>query len=110
MTASKSSDRVQREVADIAATAESPDGLVEATVGAFGDLRELYLDPRHHRSRDAATLAANILTAVRAAEKSAARAAFEVIAGRLPPGTNPDEADLLFGPALHELDRRLGSR
>lgn len=103
MTANKSGG--QRELADLAATAESPDGMVGATVGAFGDLRELYLDPRHHRSRDAAMLTENIMATVRAAENAAARLAFDVIAAQLPPGTEPGEADLLFGPALHELNR-----
>ncbi|MGO1056130.1 YbaB/EbfC family nucleoid-associated protein [Crossiella sp. CA198] len=96
--------RRQRALAELTATAASPDGLVEATVGAFGDLRELDLDPRHHRSRDATALAATILATVRAATSTAAIAACEVLAPDLPPDLDPAEADLLFGPALHALD------
>ncbi|GAA2826975.1 YbaB/EbfC family nucleoid-associated protein [Crossiella cryophila] len=97
-------DRRQRALADLTATAESPDGLVEATVGAFGDLRELDLDPRHQRGRDAAALAETILATVRAAAHAAAATAYHVLAPDLPPDLDPDEADLLFGPALHALD------
>ncbi|MCK2242828.1 MULTISPECIES: YbaB/EbfC family nucleoid-associated protein [unclassified Crossiella] len=87
------------------ATAESPDGLVEVTAGPCGDLHELWLDPRHQRTRDAAALAATILATVRAATATARREA----TGPVPPAADPALADPLFGPLLRELDRRLGT-
>ncbi|GAA2842294.1 YbaB/EbfC family nucleoid-associated protein [Crossiella cryophila] len=86
-------------------TTESPDGLVEVTVGPCGDLHELWLDPRHQRTKDAAALAATILATARAATAAARRAA----TGPVPPDADPALADPLFGPVLRELDRRLGA-
>jgi DNA-binding protein YbaB len=96
-------------VFDLTATAGSADGIVMATVGVLGDLRELRLDPRLYRSRDADALAAEIVATVRSAAKCAAQEAFHAVAAQLPPGTDPEEADLLFGPALHELERPSGT-
>jgi hypothetical protein len=89
----------------VTARAVSPDGLVEAVAGPFGDLRELRLDPRHQRVRDAATLAATITATVHEAAENAARSAFARVATYFPPGTRPEEADLFFGPVLREFDR-----
>lgn len=95
---------------DLSATAESPDGLIEVTVGAFGELRELHLDPRIQRRQDAEALAAAILATVRAAAGTAADLTFDLVRDQLAPGATRAEADLLFGPALRELDRCLGQR
>ncbi|WP_158851025.1 YbaB/EbfC family nucleoid-associated protein [Saccharothrix deserti] len=45
---------------------------------------------------------------MRAAANSAARTAYDVVAAQLPPGSTPEEADLIFAPALHALDRHTG--
>jgi hypothetical protein len=100
--------RGMKRIDAVSATATSADGLVEATAGAFGELRELRLDPCHARVQDAAMLAEKIRDTVRAAASVAALAAYEMIADDLPPGTAPDQADLLFGPALHALDQPAG--
>jgi len=94
----------------ITAHAVSPDGMVEATVGAFGDLRDLRLDPRHQRTRDTVALAATIMATVRAAGEAAARTAFAGVASHFPPGTRTENADLLFVPLLHTLDAHIGRR
>ncbi|WP_163572785.1 YbaB/EbfC family nucleoid-associated protein [Fodinicola feengrottensis] len=49
------------------ATAESPDGLVAATVNSSGDVVELELDDRVYRTSDSAALAAAITQTIRAA-------------------------------------------
>ena len=94
----------------VTAHAVSPDGMVEATVGAFGDLRELRLDPLHQRTRDTVALAATIMATVRAAGEAAARTAFAGVASHFPPGTRPEKADLLFVPLLHTLDEQIRRR
>ncbi|WP_279582669.1 YbaB/EbfC family nucleoid-associated protein [Fodinicola feengrottensis] len=48
------------ESAKLEATAESPDGLVAATVNSRGDVVELELDDRVYRTSDSAALAAAI--------------------------------------------------
>jgi DNA-binding protein YbaB len=97
-------------LADLTATAESPDGMVVVTVGVFGDLRALRLDPGLYRSPDAPGVAACILAAVRAAAADVTAQAHGLVAAQLPAGTRPQQADVLFGPILHELDRRIGMR
>ncbi|MCC8246414.1 YbaB/EbfC family nucleoid-associated protein [Saccharothrix luteola] len=87
---------IPRQLADLAATACSPDGLVRVTAGALGDLRELHLDPRHHRTQDADALGGTILATVRAAADNAARTSD----GTAP----PDAVDLLFDPVLRAFD------
>jgi DNA-binding protein YbaB len=83
---------------DVTATAISPDGMVEVTAGALGDLRGLRLDPRHMRTPDAEALAATILATTQAAAHDA-RATLPA-----------DETDPLFGTVLRELDRLIGPR
>jgi DNA-binding protein YbaB len=104
MTSIESRVRGAQEIANVTVVAESPDGMVEATVGAFGDLRGLWMDPRHQRTRDSAALEATLLSTVRAAGKSAARVAYQAVASQLPPGSTYEEADLLFDPALWALE------
>lgn len=89
------------------ATACSDDGLVEATVDAAGRLVDLRLDPRVHRNPDSAALARTVLDTVSAANREAARSAFEVVSKFLPADADPETADLRFDLALAELDRRV---
>jgi YbaB/EbfC DNA-binding family len=98
-----------KQIGGVTAQAYSPDRMVRATAGAFGDLCELHLDPRHQHDRDADALAATILATVHAAAELAARKAFAGVAGKFPPGTVPERADLLFGPVLYDVDQCIRS-
>lgn len=100
--------RLQRALTEARGTAESADGLVQATVGGRCELVELVLDPRIYRVQDAAALAEDISTAIR---KAAARAREQVLVAAnplLPANSGPDAADPEFGPFLAELDRMKG--
>lgn len=60
-------DEMQERLARMAVTAESPDGLVRATVGPRGQLVDLRLDPAVYRRRDAGELARTIVDTVQRA-------------------------------------------
>lgn len=96
--------RIHRELAELRANAISADGFLTATAGYLGNLLELHVDPRVYRARDAQALARSVLDTARTAADRATQAAFEVAAALLPAHAGPD-VDLLFDPALHELDR-----
>ena len=55
---------VRQGMAGIRASADSPDGLVTATVGARGELLTLELNPRVYRESDAAALSGRITATV----------------------------------------------
>jgi DNA-binding protein YbaB len=93
------------ELADIAETAESADGLVQATIGAHGEVRSLWLDPRIYRSSDASELADDIRRTIACALEAARQRAYDLLKPDLPPSTTVDTADLIFDPALVELER-----
>jgi DNA-binding protein YbaB len=93
----------QQALVDLVAVEESWDGLVRVSVGAFGDLRELHLDPR--TARDAAALAADVMHTVRTAAAGAAESAQRLVPD-LMPGTTTHDVDLAFDPVLYQLDRR----
>ncbi|GAA1709270.1 hypothetical protein GCM10009765_68340 [Fodinicola feengrottensis] len=97
-------------MAAIAESAESPDGLVAATVGECGELRSLWLDPRVYRNRDAAELAGDIQQTVRSAAALARRRAYEILEPDLPPGATVEDADLVFDPLLTAIDKITGTR
>ncbi|WP_433165246.1 YbaB/EbfC family nucleoid-associated protein [Kribbella sp. CA-247076] len=63
--------RIRDSVAGTTGSAESPDGLVEATVGVYGELVELILDPRVFRTPDADALAEQIRSVVNEARAAA---------------------------------------
>ena len=63
--------RLRDEVATVAAVADSPDGLVRATVDGRGRLLELELSPRIYRELSTETLADSIVDTVRAATRLA---------------------------------------
>ncbi|MCT2586302.1 YbaB/EbfC family nucleoid-associated protein [Actinophytocola gossypii] len=54
----------KRAIAEVEASADSPDGLVTATVNGGGELVELELDPRIYREHDTRALATRIRAAV----------------------------------------------
>lgn len=64
---------LRRELAELAVTAKSPDGLVSATVGCQGQLVELRLDPRIYRRQDSRHLSTVITQTVQDAGAEAAR-------------------------------------
>ncbi|WP_255632398.1 YbaB/EbfC family nucleoid-associated protein [Amycolatopsis sp. TNS106] len=97
----------QRRMAEIRATAESDDGLIGATVGGYGELMELRLDPRVFRTPDSTGLAREITKTVHRAAELAHEEGFALVSELFPAGTTAAEADLRLGPALHELDRRI---
>lgn len=109
MTGAEQIARTYRELADLRATGESPDGLVTATVGAHGDLRDLTLDPRVYRNADSDELTAQVLAAARAAADHAGGTAIDMIDALLPDQVDPEHVDLVFDPALYELDRVLAA-
>jgi DNA-binding protein YbaB len=96
---------------DTTGTAQSADGLVEATVGLYGEIRELVLDPRVYRDPDADVLAGQIRDVVNDAVRDAQKAAVAQLSSLLPPGTE-DPADLAFEPFLTEIAnaRKAGRR
>ena len=67
------------ELAEIAETAESADGLIQATVGGRGELRSLWLDPRIYRLRDTESLAADIRRTVGSAATAARQRAYGTV-------------------------------
>ncbi|MFI7120812.1 YbaB/EbfC family nucleoid-associated protein [Amycolatopsis sp. NPDC049868] len=97
----------QRRMAEIRATAESDDELISATVGGYGELVELRLDPRVFRTPDSTGLAQAITKTVQRAAELAHEEGFGVISDLFPAGVTAEEADLRLGPVLHELDRRI---
>jgi DNA-binding protein YbaB len=76
--------RMQREMAELTATAESPDGAVRATVGHRGDLVRLEINPRAQRALDSVTLAEVIVSTTRQAAADVARKTREVVEPNLP--------------------------
>ncbi|WP_344868702.1 YbaB/EbfC family nucleoid-associated protein [Amycolatopsis ultiminotia] len=74
--------RVRAALAEIEATADSPDGLVRATTDAHGRLLDLELDRRIYRSTDSGALTGTITATVQAAAE-AAEAEIERITGEL---------------------------
>ena len=65
--------RVRGEVERIEAAAESPDGLIKATVGGDGQVLELDLNPRILRTTDSRALADDITSTIQDAQRAADR-------------------------------------
>ncbi|MCP2323138.1 DNA-binding protein YbaB [Hamadaea flava] len=97
---------VQRDLAGIRATYDSPDGLVSATVGGAGELIELWLDPRVFRNPDSVLLARTVTETIHGAAELAQRQGLAIAAAYLPPGV--ESADLRFDPLLTALDQQTG--
>ncbi|TML24135.1 MAG: YbaB/EbfC family nucleoid-associated protein [Actinobacteria bacterium] len=80
----------QRQIAQLQATAESPDGLVEVTVGPRGELVSLKLRPGIYRAPDSDRLAELILATTR----DAARLAHERLRALIEPIVPAELGDL----------------
>ncbi|GAA0584917.1 YbaB/EbfC family nucleoid-associated protein [Kribbella sandramycini] len=87
---------IQRQLDDVRATADSPNGLVAATVDGRGRVCALDLDARIYRTHDTAALAGQILAAIERAGADAADQAGRV-ARRVLGIADPDQvADPAF--------------
>jgi DNA-binding protein YbaB len=104
----ESADRRLREYRsvsqDTTGTAQSDDGLIEATVGLYGEVRELVLDPRIYRSADATALAESVRDVINAAVADAQATAAGQLSSLFPGGLS-DPADLALEPINAELRR-----
>lgn len=91
--------RIRRSVSGTTGTAQSSDQLIEATVGVYGELVDLVIDPRIYRTQDTDGLAEQIRTAVNKARQAAQNDVQRDLARYLPkdPG---DSSDLAFQPFL----------
>lgn len=101
--------KIQEALDETTSTAESDDGLIEATVNGRGHLTELRLDARIYRSQDSEALAKDILDATR---RAAEQAQVEVVetAGRrlLPPDLPAELVDAEFDPIFRHVVRLKG--
>ncbi|GAA2843959.1 YbaB/EbfC family nucleoid-associated protein [Crossiella cryophila] len=95
--------RLRAGMRDITGTADSPDGLISATVGARGELLELELNPRVYRQPDSELLAADIVETIQRAVAAAQREVFELVKEFLPTDADPATTDLDFDPFLHSV-------
>lgn len=75
---------LQRSLAALQVTAESPDGLVRATVGPRGQLVDLYIDHRSYRTVDADELAFAIVATVREAVADTTEQVRKLVGDHLP--------------------------
>ncbi|MFJ8964826.1 YbaB/EbfC family nucleoid-associated protein [Lentzea sp. NPDC102401] len=80
---------VQRELAAVSATASSPDGMVEATVGPGGKLVGLVLSELAYRRHRPEQLAELIVKTVAAAAASAAEDTYQALSAVLPAAADP---------------------
>jgi hypothetical protein len=88
---------VHRALASVSESVRSEDGAVTATVGPQGTLTGLVIDESAYRRYRPAELADLIVRTASAAAARATRAAGELVAPVLPPGTDPEA--LLRGTA-----------
>ena len=75
---------LQQTLAALQVTAESPDGLVRATVGPRGQLVDLHIDHRSYRTVDADELAFAIVATVRAAVADTTEQVRKLVGDHLP--------------------------
>ncbi|MEC3981817.1 YbaB/EbfC family nucleoid-associated protein [Amycolatopsis sp. H20-H5] len=86
--------KIRDGLAEIEGTAESPDGLILATVSGCGELIGLDLNPRIYRTTDSQALETAILDTVDAARRSAEAEVAGLAAELLPHG------ELAAGPPI----------
>ncbi|MGW1341462.1 YbaB/EbfC family nucleoid-associated protein [Kribbella sp. NPDC002412] len=98
----------QRLTETVSGTAESADGLIEATVSTRGVLAELVLDPRVYREFGTDELADQIRAVVNDAHQRAQEELFVAFLEQLPAAERPARDDPTFGPFLAELARLQG--
>jgi DNA-binding protein YbaB len=101
---------LQSALEGVRGTAESPDGLVQATTSGRGELIELILDPRIYRTADAEALAQDITKTI---QEATTRAQEQVYAkarrGLFPAGTDPETVDLEFDAFLEHVRQAKGN-
>ncbi|MEV6598978.1 YbaB/EbfC family nucleoid-associated protein [Actinoplanes sp. NPDC051346] len=99
-------DSIQRRLTDLRATAESPDGLIRATVGPRGQLVDLRLDRHIYRDLDVTDLSRAIVATTTAAAAEAAAQVERLMAGYLPADSGPMRflRDDDLGSLLHRQD------
>jgi DNA-binding protein YbaB len=99
-------DDIQQRLADLQVSAESPDGLVRATVGARGQLVDLKLDGRAYRDLDPEELGRTIVATVHTATARTTEQVQELMAAYLPPdsGAMRFVRDQDFGSLLRRQD------
>ncbi|GAA0522752.1 hypothetical protein GCM10011581_33790 [Saccharopolyspora subtropica] len=98
---------IRTRIADIEATAESPDGLIRATVVGRGEVSELHLDPRIYRTTDSQALAASIVDTIRDAVEQSREQLFEITRQYLPPNAKFENTDVHTDPFLHHLNEKI---
>ncbi len=79
--------RMQQEMAELTATAQSPDESVKVTVDYRGELTKVELNPRSLRSLDSATIGETIVATARAAAQQVRQRVQELVTPNLPDGT-----------------------
>ncbi len=108
-------DDLQQRLSTMNVSAQSPDGLVRATVGPRGQLIDLRLDRRVYREMDAEQLARTIVTTTQDAVAKTTAQVEELMAGYLPAesGSMQFLRDNDFGNLLRRQDavmREAGER
>ncbi|QUH03938.1 YbaB/EbfC family nucleoid-associated protein [Saccharopolyspora erythraea] len=98
---------IRTRIADIEATADSPDGLVSATVVGRGELSELYLDPRIYRTKDSKALASSIVDTIKDAVEQSREQLFEITRQYLPADAKLEGTDVHTDPFMHQLDKQI---
>ncbi|MFC4003777.1 YbaB/EbfC family nucleoid-associated protein [Prauserella oleivorans] len=98
---------IRTRIANIEATAESPDGLISATVVGRGEISELYLDPRIFRNPDSKALAESIVDTIGDAVARAREELLEITRRFLPPGATVENTDVHSDPFLHQLEKKI---
>lgn len=96
---------VQRGVAEVRVSADSPDGLITASVGGRGELLDLELHPRVYREQDAAALARRIVATTAEAARLAHDRVVALTKHLMP---SAEATDPRFDPLLGDLDRMAG--
>lgn len=99
-------DDIQRELAELQVTATSEDGLLQATVGARGQLTGLRIDRKVYRELDEEQLGRAIVATVQTAAARTTEQVQELMAGFLPPDSGPLQflRDNDFGSLLRRPD------
>ncbi|GAA2640665.1 YbaB/EbfC family nucleoid-associated protein [Paractinoplanes durhamensis] len=100
-------DDMQERLARMAVTAESPDGMVRATVGPRGQLIDLKFDPDVYRRHDPDELARTILRTVEKAVAKTTDQVQELVGEFLPADSGASRflRDGNFGSLLSRQDR-----
>lgn len=98
---------IRTRIADIEETADSPDGLVTATVVGRGELSDLYLDPRIYRTKDSKALAESIVDTIKEAVSKSHDQLFDITREYLPDNADRAGTDVHTDAFMHQLDKRI---